>query len=177
MNKFYVIVPLVLCGLFAFVYIDHSKDMDVKKAQIAEAKAKAEAEEAAKKAEAERKAKEDSDRRTAERLAEEKKKEDEKRAKWAAAGKEIQDDLDGYNAKIAQFTKQIAALETELKNVRADRAQTNKDAFELRRDVELAKVDRRNAELDIQRFTEMIARRANESALAKPPAPPAPAAK
>jgi len=43
--------------------------------------------------------------------------------------------------------------------------------------VELARIARRNAELEIQRMTEMVSRRAADSSLTRPPVIPAPPAK
>ncbi len=52
----------------------------------------------------------------------------------------------------------------------------SRETFDLAKQVELARIARRNAELEIQRVTEMIHRRASDSALVKPPViPPAPA--
>ena len=70
----------------------------------------------------------------------------------------------------------IADLEKELAGLRTQKETVNRENLELLKKVELARIAKRNAELNIQRMTEMISRRAAASALtAPPPAPVAPA--
>lgn len=174
MNRFYLIVPIVLCGMFGFIYVNHTKDAEAKATQIAAEKKAKEDDAAAKKKEAERKSREDADKRTAERIADEKKKEDDKRAKWEAQGKEIADATAKYIADGESFAKQAAKLESELSATRAAKDKANREAFELLKGVELAKIAKRTAEMEVQRMTEMVSRKAAESSLAKVAAAPAP---
>jgi hypothetical protein len=160
MNKIYVIIPLLLTLAFGGVYLMHRKDAAVK-AEIAKVEAeRAAAEEAAKKAEAERQARADADKRTAERLAEEKRKEDEKRAKWEAAGKQIVDDTAAYQAQAEKNAAEIKAQEAKLAALRAEKDQASQTVFDAVKEVEAARIAKRNAELEIQRLVEMTARKA-----------------
>ncbi len=160
MNKLYLIVPALLLVAFGGIYVVHSKDAAAKAAMVAAEAERAAAAEAAKKAEAETRAREDADRRAAERLAEEKRKEEEKAAKWEAASKQIADDTATYLAQAEQHGAEIKALEERLAALRAEKDRAAQAAFDLAKEVEAARVAKRNAELEIQRLVEMTARRA-----------------
>jgi hypothetical protein len=63
-----------------------------------------------------------------------------------------------------------------LDSVRKAKDKANRESFDLAKQVELAKVAKRNAEFEVQRTTEMISRRAADSSLTRlPPPPPLPA--
>ena len=57
--------------------------------------------------------------------------------------------------------------------IRNQRESTSREVFDAAAKVELAKIDRRNAELEIQRMYEMVAQKVTDTSLAKPPLPPA----
>jgi chromosome segregation ATPase len=126
----------------------------------------------AKKKVAEEKAREDSARRSAERAAEDSKREAEKIAKWQSESKKIQDDIDKAQADSDLYNKEVAALELTLDSLKKSKDKASRESFDLVKQVERAKVDRRNAEIEIQRLTEMVSRRAAESSLTRPPAIP-----
>jgi ABC-type Na+ efflux pump permease subunit len=173
----YLIFPTVMLAGFLVIYFSHKEKAEAKeRAHIAQvAKEKADAEE--KKKVAETKAREDAKKRQDERDAEEKKKEAEKVAKQAADDKKVRDQTTEYTAKADAAQKQVNALEIELDRLRKEKDKTSREAFDLAKQVELARIARRNAELEIQRMTEMVTRRASESSLTRPPVlPPAPAA-
>ena len=160
MNKLYFLVPALLLAIFGGLYVAHTKDAAAKAGLVAaEAAKKAEAEKA-KKAEAEREAKEDADKRSAERLAEEKRREDEKRAKWEAVGRQIAADTATYQAQAGKNAAEVKALEAKLAALRAEKNQASQAAFDAAKDVEAARIQKRNAELEIQRLVEAVARRA-----------------
>lgn len=163
MNKLYVLVPLVLTLAFGGVYLSHRKDDAVKKAEAAQVAARAAEAEAAKKAEAERQAKADADKRAAERQAEEKRKEEEKAAKWAAAGKQIADDTAAYQTQAGKNLAEAKVLEAKLSALRAEKDRATQSVFDTALAVETARVQKRNAELEIQRLVEMTARKAGSS--------------
>ena len=169
MNRSYVIVPVILLAIFGFFYWQFMQTAETKEkarqVRIAEEKAAAEA----KKKEAESKARADAEKRAAEREAEEKKKADDKRAKYEADIQKIRDDIAKYTTQANDAAKQVAKLEQELTNLRAAKEKGNREAFELNKQVERAQVDKRNAEFEIQRLTDMIAKRASDSAMARPP--------
>jgi hypothetical protein len=174
----YIIFPSIMLAGFLVIYLSHKKQAEEKeRVQVAEiAKKKMEDEEKKKVAEA--KAREDAKKRQEERDAEEKKKEEEKAAKQAADDKKVRDQTAEYTAKVTATTKQVTALEAELDRLRKEKDKTSRETFDLAKQVELARIARRNAELEIQRMAEMVARRASESSLTKPPAaPPVPAGK
>jgi hypothetical protein len=172
----YLIFPGVMLALFLVFYLSHKKAMDEKE-RVAIAKAatdKAEADR--KKKEAETKARDDARKRQEEREAEERKKEEAKAAKQAEDDKKVRDQIAEYTAKGDAAQKQVSALEIELDKLRKEKDRVSRETFELAKQVELARIARRNAELEIQRMTEMIVRRASDSSLVRPPpVPPAPA--
>ena len=103
------------------------------------------------------------------------KKEDERRAKQMAADKEIRDGTNAALAEADKYSKEANALQIELDRLQKEKDRLGREAFDLAKQVEAAKVERRNAELESQRMIEMIARRASDSSLVRMPAPPAPA--
>ena len=97
-----------------------------------------------------------------------------------AADKQISDETNGYLAEGKKSQQESAALEIERDLLHKEKDRVGREAFDLAKQVELAKVARRNAELEEQRMVEMITRKATDSAMAKmppPPPPPAPPAK
>jgi hypothetical protein len=173
----YLISPAIMLGLFLVLYMSHAEKTHAKevaqKAQIE--KERLEADEKKKVAEA--KAREDAKKRQEERDAEERKKEAEKAARQAADDKKVRDQTAEYTAKADAAAKQVAALEIELDRLRKEKDKTSREAFDAAKQVELARIARRNAELEIQRMTEMISRRASESSMVRPPVVPTPPAK
>jgi hypothetical protein len=160
MNRFYLIVPLVMVCLFGGVYWQHHNTSTAEAARLAAAAELARAAEAAQKDEAARLAREDSARRAAERVAEEQKKEDEKRAKWTADGLRIEEETARFTARVAELTREIAQAEVELAALRTAEEKLDRENFELAREVELARIAKRNAELEIQRAVDVVAQRA-----------------
>lgn len=159
MNKFYLIIPLVLTVAFSGFYLTHQKEAAANAAQEQAEAAKVAAAAAAQKAEAEKQAREDADRRTAERVAEEKKKEDEKRAKWDAQSKAIADDTATYVAQTDKYSAEVKALEAKLKSLREQKDQAIQAGLDFDLEVEKARIAKRACELEIQRLVEMIARK------------------
>jgi hypothetical protein len=172
----YLIFPGIMLAGFLVMYMGHKKAAEEKE-QVAMAKATADKAEAdRKKKEAEQKARDDARKRQEEREAEEAKKEAEKAAKQAKDDKMVRDQIAEFTAKADSAQKQLNGLEAELDRLRKEKDRVSRETFDLAKQVELARIERRNAELDIQRMTEMIVRRASESSLVRPPAiPPAPA--
>lgn len=174
----YLIFPGIMLAVFIGFYLSHVEKAAVKKAAVAAKVAQEKADAETKKKAAEAKAREDATKRQQERDAEEKKKADEKEAKQAADDKKVRDTTNEYLAKGAAAGQQVASLETELANIRKEKDKTQREAFDLAKEVELARIARRNAELEIQRMTEMVSKRAHESSMVRPPIiPPPPPAK
>ena len=159
MNKIYIIVPFVLTLAFGGIYLQHNKEAAAQEQQKIALQAKKEADEAAQKAEAERQAKADADKRELERQADEKKKEEEKRAKWDADSKRIADDTATFTATAAAHAATVKKLEAQLDSLRAEKDKAIQANFDFAHDVELTRIQKRTAELEIQRLVEMVARK------------------
>ena len=172
MKKLYIIAPLVMLGIFGVFYNNFTKEYAITEAQHeADELARIAAEEAAQK-EAERLAKEEAARRTAARDAEEAAKLAEREAKWAAAGKEIADATAEYKAESDKLAAQAADLEIKLLEARNKKQASATKAFQLTKDISSAIVAKHNAEMEGQRMTEMISRKALQSSLTAMPAVP-----
>ncbi len=118
----------------------------------------------------EAKARADAEKRAADRAAEEAKKESEKLARWEEDGRKIQEATDKFTTEADSSAKTAAELEVKLSTLRAAKEKLNREAFEFAKQVEMGKISRRSAEIEIQRTVEMIARRAAESTLSRMPA-------
>lgn len=167
MNRPYLLVPVILLALFGGVYWQHTRTAAHETAVKAAAVAAAKEADAAKKAEAERKARADAEKRTAERLAEEARRDAEKRARTEEENLRIAADTAAYRTQIATLATETSTLEKQLAELRARREKLNTDAFALAKEVELARIAKRNAELEIQRLTDMVARQAANTTLAR----------
>ena len=174
----YLLAPAIMMGVFMVFYFSY-----VEKAHAKEAAAKARVEAEKKSAEekkkvAEAKAREDAKKRQDERDAEEKKKEKERTDKQAAEDKKVRDATNEFLARGKTAEEKGKQLEAQLDNLRKEKDKLTREAFDIAKQVELARIARRNAELEIQRMTEMITKRASDSSLVRPPnvpAAPAPA--
>lgn len=165
----YVISVGGMLAIFMFFYFAFRKEALIKEKQREEQVAEERRIEEERKAAIEEKARQDAEKRAAERAAAEAKKEADRIAKWEATSKEIQDATNSYNEKADAYAKQISELEIQLDTLRKNKEQMNREAFEFAKQVEQARINKRNAELEIQRMTDMIAKRAADSALAKMP--------
>lgn len=175
MNKYYFIIPAILLGGFIFLYRGARVEMIAKhKAELAQAQAKKDADDK-KQREIEEIAQKDALKRQEERAKEEQAKQEKKEKAYNDAMASLKKETDDYAAQLAKLTKEAAALEVALINGRILRDKTNRESFELSKQVELSKIGRRSAELEIQRLIEMVGTRAGSSSLAAmPPPPPAP---
>ncbi len=172
----YVIFPGGGLILFLFLYFAEVNKMEEKErvhaAKLIEEK-KADDD---RKARLQKEASESAAKKAKEREDERLKKEADKAAKWKADGDRIQEQTDKAKAEAAASAKKIAELEDESTRLRNQRDQANREYLDLIKSVELTKIDRRTAELDIQRMTKMIADRAADSSLTRMPPPVAPVA-
>ena len=165
----YVLSVGGMLAVFLFFYFAFLKDTEMKEKQRAEQVVKERKAEEVRKAAIEAKAREDAAKRTAERAAADAKKEADKIARWEAEGQKIQDATNAANAKADAFSKQISNLEIQLNSLRANKEKLNREAFEFAKQVEQARINKRNAEMEIQRMTDMIAKRAADSSLTRMP--------
>lgn len=170
----YVISVGSMLAVFLFFYFAHIKEAEAAEKIRLEKQRQEQAAADAKKAEAEEKARQDAEKRAAERAAEEAKKEADRVAAWEKTSKEIQDATDNYLALGDKYQKSINELELKLADLRKQKEQLNREAFDYAKQVEAARIEKQNAEVESQRMTEMIAQRASESTLAQMPPPPPP---
>jgi len=141
------------------------------KAEIAAAKA----EEDAHRKQVESVAQADAEKRQKEREKEEQAKMLKKEKDYNDAMAKLKHESDGYAAEATKLSNEANQLEIALVNGRILRDKTSRESFELNKQVELAKINRRSAELEIQRLVEMVGNKAAGSSLAAmPPPPPAP---
>lgn len=175
MNKYYFIVPTILLVGFIFLYRGATAEMN-RKAEIQLAQKNADkAAEDARKLEVEKIAQADAEKRQKAREEDEKAKLLKKEKDYNDAMAKLKHESDGYSSEADKLAKEAADLEIALINGRILRDKTSRESFELSKQVELAKINRRNAELEIQRLIEMVGNKAGASTLAAmPPPPPAP---
>ncbi|MEO7597431.1 MAG: hypothetical protein ABIV50_00760 [Opitutus sp.] len=171
----YVISVGGMLAIFLFFYFAFLKESEIKEQQRIEHVAQERKAEDARKAAIEEKARQDAAKRAAERTASEAKKEADKLARYEAESQKIQDATNAANAKADAYSKQISSLDIELNTLRSNKEKLNREAFEFAKKVEQARINKRNAELEIQRMTDIIAKRAGDSALTRMPPAPAPA--
>ncbi len=165
----YVISVSGMLALFLVVYLSEMKKREEREHQRTIEVAATKKAEDERKAKIEAEARLDAEKRSAERAATEAKKEAERLAKWLEDGQKVQDATDKYGAEADRSAKKAADLEVQLSALRTTKEKLNREAFELAKQVELAKIGRRTAELEIQRTTAMIAGKAEASSLTRPP--------
>lgn len=174
MAKTYIIIPLILLGIFTFFYRNFSAENELQMAAKAAAEAAAIEQEAAAKAEAERISREDAARRTAEREADEAAKIAQRRVAWEADGAKVAADTANAKAKSDEHQTRINELELQLAALRQERETLNNEAFAMMKEVEAARIAKRNAELQVQRMAQMVSQKAENSVLVKAPILPPP---
>ena len=169
MKRFYFIFifPVVLLVIFSGVYWQFSKASDESERLQKEKIAQVKLVEEQKKKEEEAKARLDSEKRIADRVAEEKKKEDERIARWEAESKRIADEGQQYATQVANNIKEVADLSKQLADLRQAKESKTRELLDTATEAELAAISKRGAELEIQRMTEMIARKTASSSIAK----------
>src|SRR4051812_28261508 len=161
----YLVFPGAMLGLFLIFFFAHKKAADERervRIEVAEQKKAADAEQ---KRKAEERAKVAAAQRQAEREKEEADKEKARREKQAKIDNDIREDTNKALAEADASQKEVNALELEITRLHKLKDQQSRESFDLAKAVEMERVRKRNAELEIQRFTEMIARRANQSTM------------
>jgi predicted nucleic acid-binding Zn-ribbon protein len=177
MNKSYLIVPVILLAVFGFSYNSALKEMQAKEdANHAKAAAK-KADEDKHKAEVDARATADAKKHQEERDAEDRKKQEKKQADYDDAMRKLRDEANDYTAQAEKLGKEAADLEKQISDSRNEKEKLTRESLELAKGVELAKINRRNAELEIQRMIDMVAKKINDSSItAAPPLSPTPPA-
>ncbi|MEO5959968.1 MAG: hypothetical protein ABIZ49_07030 [Opitutaceae bacterium] len=172
----YLIFPGAMLGLFLVFYFSNRKEAEEKEHLRAVQLAEKQSAEKKQKELNEEKAKIAAAERQAQREKEEADKERTRRDKQAAADQKLKDDIANYSGRADKSQKEVSTLEIQLAKLRKDWESLNSEAFELAKKVEAANVAKRTAEMDEERTIEMIARKANESAMTRPPPVPPPVA-
>ena len=174
MNKSYIIAPIILAAVFMGYYNLARKEMREKEITQQAAADKRKAEDDARKAEIDRKATLDAEKRQQERVEADRARDAKRVRDYEEAMKKLTDEANDYAAQVAKLTKESADLDQQATQTRNNREQLNREALEFSKEVELAKISRRNSELEIQRTVEMVGKRLTDSSLTTlPPPPPA----
>jgi colicin import membrane protein len=169
----FVIFPGILLGIFlAFYFPNHAETIAALQRQAEEVQRQKDALEAKKKADQEA-AHKSAVEQAAKQAQEDAQKEAEAKAKWDAATAEIQRVTDEATNQANAYSKEANDLEIELDALQKQKEQENRNDFDLLKQVELSRQAQRAAENEIQRMVDMIAQKADQSAMAQMP-PPAP---
>lgn len=169
---FYVLFPTILLGVFLIYYLASVKETAAREEahRVEMAKEKADAD--AKKAIAEKTAMDDAERRNIERANAEAKAAKDKEDKYNTEMARIRADTAKSTASAEMYSKQVSESTIELDTLHKQKDQLTREAFEMEKKIELQEVARHNADLELQRFTRMIADRADTSLMTKMPPPP-----
>jgi len=168
----YVVTPGIMLGIFLFFYNGAVKDMHAKEERQRIEKVAKDKAEADRKAVIEQKALADAERRQKEREAEDAKKAAEKEAAYAKVMAQLASEANEENAQADKLAKEVADLEISISTARTNKEKLNRETFDLAKEVELAKISRRNAEIELQRMVEMAGKKIADSSVAIAPPPP-----
>lgn len=177
----YVIIPLALLAAFLFTpgvgYVAAQKEIQARLDAKAADDARKKAEEEAERLRIEKQAEQDAIERQKKRDEEERQKAAKKEQDYQDILRKLNDDITTYTTEADRLQKESNELELKISETRTNKENANRETFELSKLVELEKIRRRNAELEIQRMVDMVAQKLNASPLSAPPPPPPPPAK
>lgn len=163
MNKTYVFGPLLALSLFGYIYRHADADrvaLETRREAVRVAKQKAEDE---RNETARRKAGVEASFHAAEREREAREAAEKKRRDQEAVVQKITDEAVKQETEAARLERDAAELAGTLAQLRGDRETVEREAFTLAREVEQKRVERRNAELEVQRATRMFIARLDRS--------------
>jgi len=173
---FYLLLPAVLLLLFLFTpgfgYFAAQEKIAARDHARAEEIASIKAAEDLKRAEIQKRAEEDALIRQQENEQQERLKEEKKRQDYEDAINKLKSDIAAFNGDADAFSKEIADLEIQILKLRDRKEAQDRETLELAKQVELAKIERRTAEIEIQRMVSMVGERLSSSPLLSPPPPP-----
>jgi chromosome segregation ATPase len=173
MNKFYIIVPIVVLAAFIAYYSQFTKQQAVIEQKELQAKID---DDNAKKEQAEAataKAIADAHARKEAQDAEDARQEAEHLAKYEASKQKLADETAKFQQEADGYAKQAADLQAQLDSLQASHDKASRELFDLQKQVELEKIDRRDADLEIQRTYDMVTQKVAASSLTYVPPPPA----
>ena len=164
MKRFIIIIPpVILFAIFVFFYKAHVKELEDKQATQKVIAEKAKVEEEARKKVLQEAADKEAQRQKDERLAQIEKLKEEERNRKEERDREIISQTESANASSKKLQVQIIKLQADILAVRAARDKAQAEAMETKLDLEKSRIDKRNAEFEIQRFTEMLSKRMDQS--------------
>lgn len=160
---FLILPPVAVFVVFIFLYQGHTAQMEIDlKAKQALAE-KAKAEDDARKLELKIASDKEAERQKAARQAEIDKKKEEIRNAKEEAERKILNETESAIAEGKRLQALIIKLQSDIQTTRAARDKAQAEASDTRLDLEKAKIDKRNAEFEIQRYTDMLATRMAQS--------------
>ena len=168
----YFVAPAIMLVIFTFFYFSHADEVAQKEIAREERILAERTAEAERKAKIELEARIDAEKRAEERAAKIAKREADRITKWQTETAEITSATTAHKAEADKQVAIAAELEIELHSLRQATAKASQDELAYAMRVEQARIAKRNAELEIQRKTEMMIRTAERSAVAKMPPPP-----
>ena len=171
----FVIIPIVGLGIFSVFYMGALKRMDERDAAAEAEKARIEQEEIARQQEIQAQTKIQQAEAAAKARAEEAAKLAKQESDWAAAGRELQDAITIAELKIADSQDRAVELTNELKSLRTQRQEALQAKQGLWEQIEAAKIQVRNNEIESERLNDILLRFVdNSSVTAMPPPLPVP---
>lgn len=171
----YLIFPGTMLGLFLVFFLSHSKEAEERERVHLANVQKKQADDDAKKKSDEARARADAEKSAAARAAEDAAKEAKKLAILAENDRQVKEATDKALGEAAASQKTIDTYEAQLEALHKQKDQLIRDSFDAAKQVELAKVAKRTAEIEIQRTVDLVARKAQDSYITRmPPPPPAP---
>lgn len=173
MSKFYVILPTCLLIIFGVYYTQVAKPA-MAAAVAAELKHQTEqaAIDEANRHQIELKAQQDAIRQQEERAKKDRDHEEKLRKQQEDQDNQVREETNRWLAESTNLTRQITDLQKGIADLRAQREALNREVFDGSARVERAKIERRDAELDLQRMYSVVAQKVEESFLTKGPPPP-----
>ena len=175
MNKFYVVFPALLLIAFGVYYTQVAKPEMAEQERIeAQKVADQQAADEVRRKEIEAKAQADAAVQQQAREAKDREKQERAQREKDEQDRKIKAETEKFEAEAASLNKQISDMDKDIVNLRSQREQLSRDVFDSAARVELAKTDRDNANLEIQRMYDMVAQKVGDSFLTKLPPPPPP---
>lgn len=168
MTKYYLIIPCLLLAVFLAFERGFTRKRNAAEATRAIEVAAAKTAEEARLATLRQKTADEARARVALREKEERDRTEKKRRDTEAALRVVETEAAAHAAEAARLTQETEALDHQLAALRAQKQRAHEAAFALARQVEERRIDRRNADLEVQRTTRMVAARLLESPWSHP---------
>lgn len=169
----FLVIPALLLLAFLFTpgygYFAAQKEIVAKQEAREKAAAEAKQVEEAKRLEIQKRAEEDAIARQKENELQERAKDDRRRKDFEDAINKLRDDIATFTRETEAQAKESADFEAQLGNLRDRKEAANRDTLDLAKQIELAKIERRIAEMEIQRMVAMVSRNLSSSPLLAPP--------